>query len=443
MMRVISQLIVHPQLTPLRGSVPIPQDEQVLLPRLALAVLSRGKSRFQGGAQARATRVFLDSLSNFGVQVERDADEIVLHGTGFSGLSRADRILDLRGEAQSAALLCGLLAGRAFESALLVDQVLGETLLPLLVELGLAESELVEGGFRVVLLAREERSSGLELSTTGLFPWVKQAILLLGLRANSPTVVEEQIASPDHLERALFRARIPIEIVGAQVTVHPPRDEDALAPMSWEAVGSMELLAYLGALAVLIPGSEIGVRGAGTNPTRSSFFSLSRLLGAQVGFSPKGDRQGEPWGDYVFSGGKLRPAELSGEAMIRLGDGALPLSVLLGRTPGDSFLADLVSSGRAADPRIFQKLLGYLRSAGIEGVAEEFGIRLRGRTLARSPALRVTTGGDPRLALVGTLLGLVAEDVSVIDDVECLREMFPRWIGTLRALGARLEVREM
>lgn len=49
---------------------------------------------------------------------------------------------------------------------------------------------------------------------------------------------------------------------------------------------------------------------------------------------------------------------------------------------------------------------------------------------------------DPRLALVATILALGAEQPSVIDDVECLRQGYPRWLGTLRALGVQLEVRE-
>jgi hypothetical protein len=44
------------------------------------------------------------------------------------------------------------------------------------------------------------------------------------------------------------------------------------------------------------------------------------------------------------------------------------------------------------------------------------------------------------LAVLSTLLALGAGEKSVIDDVDCLAPDFPRWSGSLRALGVDLEV---
>lgn len=438
---MVAQLIVHPHTGPLTGSVPLPADEQILLPRLALGVLSRGRSTYLGAAGGRAVRIFLEALARFGVVSEIEGDRVVVQGTGIAGLSESSEALDLRGEAQAAALLIGLVAARPFETELYVDDVVLDTLGPVLTSLGLAESGSEPGARRLLLRGTGARPEGLELVTSGLFPWVKQALLLLGLRASGPTLIEEQLASADHLERALLRVRAPFEVVGSQILLHPPRDEDALAPSTWEAVGSMDLVAYLGAAACLVPGSRVEARGVGTNPTRSGFLTLARLLGGQTGFSPQGDAQGEPFGNIWFGGSKLRPADLAGEQMVRLGDGALPLSVLLGQAEGTSSLTDLVSSGRSSDARVFQRLGGYLMNAGVRVQPSDIGLALEGRRGQRFRALEVTTGGDPRLGLLGSVLGLFADGPSVIDDVDCLRDIFPRWVGTLRALGATIEVR--
>jgi len=42
--------------------------------------------------------------------------------------------------------------------------------------------------------------------------------------------------------------------------------------------------------------------------------------------------------------------------------------------------------------------------------------------------------------MTAAVLGLVAEGETVIDDVDCIATSFPRFVGTLRALGADLEV---
>ena len=38
------------------------------------------------------------------------------------------------------------------------------------------------------------------------------------------------------------------------------------------------------------------------------------------------------------------------------------------------------------------------------------------------------------------VLGLIADGTTVIEDVGCIATSFPRFVGTLRALGAELEV---
>ena len=86
--------------------------------------------------------------------------------------------------------------------------------------------------------------------------------------------------------------------------------------------------------------------------------------------------------------------------------------------------------------------MGLLRSSG--ATAEDggdSGWRIHGRASGLLP-LTVTSGGDARLVLVASALALRAGTSSVIDDVECLRGTYPKWIGTLRALGAKVEVRD-
>jgi 3-phosphoshikimate 1-carboxyvinyltransferase len=55
-------------------------------------------------------------------------------------------------------------------------------------------------------------------------------------------------------------------------------------------------------------------------------------------------------------------------------------------------------------------------------------------------AARVSSGGDHRLAMTAALLGLVSDGETIVDDVDCLAVSFPRFAGTLRALGADIEV---
>ncbi|MGH7327384.1 MAG: hypothetical protein ACREJX_03440 [Polyangiaceae bacterium] len=44
------------------------------------------------------------------------------------------------------------------------------------------------------------------------------------------------------------------------------------------------------------------------------------------------------------------------------------------------------------------------------------------------------------MAMTAAVLALVADGPSKIRDVDCVATSFPRFVGTLRALGARVDV---
>jgi 3-phosphoshikimate 1-carboxyvinyltransferase len=451
----LSLLRITPQRSPLSGSVPVPDDEEVLMARLALAAVSRGTSTIETlGPLYGAPHALAEGLELLGVTVEgrtgRGGQTLRVAGRGLLEPFSEGGVLDARGEPSLAAVLLGVAAGRPSRLQLLADEIVAELLGPQLVHAFGARLTRHEGGVLVDVPGRDlgARPPGLVVETSGVMPWVKQTHLLLGLRARTSTLVTEAVASSDHLERALLRARVPLSIQGTSIELHPPRDEDALAPDRFHSVGSLSAAMTLLSASALVPESHVVVRGVAVGPSRSDALTVLRLLGHEVGLSPRGDQQGEPWADLSCrsrsegAGGTLRsPSVLAGETVVRMADGVLSLLPVLAICDRGRVISDLVAVRRGADPRVFVRASAFLRAAGVDVAPEEASLVLGPRTRERRFApLRVTTGGDGRLALLGALIALGADGVSEIDDVDCLSHVFPRFVGTLRALGAQVEV---
>jgi 3-phosphoshikimate 1-carboxyvinyltransferase len=68
------------------------------------------------------------------------------------------------------------------------------------------------------------------------------------------------------------------------------------------------------------------------------------------------------------------------------------------------------------------------------------GVVIEGRSEGRLRAARIESGGDHRIAMSAAVLALAGDAPSRITDVDCIRTSFPRFVGTLRALGAVIEV---
>jgi len=81
-----------------------------------------------------------------------------------------------------------------------------------------------------------------------------------------------------------------------------------------------------------------------------------------------------------------------------------------------------------------------LRAFGVQATAGADGILIEGQPERPLSAARINCRGDHRLAMTAAVLGLVADGETIIDDVDCLAVSFPRFAGTLRALGADIEV---
>ncbi len=333
-----SQLIVHPPTSPLRGGVPLPGDQSIALCRIALAVQSRGRTTLTFNGEQASLILFLDALSQLGVAISQEEGLIHVEGQGLLGLQSPTRALDLRGDSSVGALALGLLVSRPFASEIWVDRVVADLLVPALAQVHALTVEEISAtdGVRIALDACAERAPGLSIQTHGVFPWLKQALLLAGMRARSATFIEETLASADHLERAMIRGRLPLDGQGTMLNLHPPRDTDAAAPQVYESLASAELAVPLLCGAAVVRDSQVFVRDVTLNPTRLDFLTAMKLMGVTLGATPEGDRQGEPFGRVVLESGPLRATQLGGETVLRLGDGVLYLMALASCAKGES-----------------------------------------------------------------------------------------------------------
>ena len=65
---------------------------------------------------------------------------------------------------------------------------------------------------------------------------------------------------------------------------------------------------------------------------------------------------------------------------------------------------------------------------------------IHGAGAAALAAASVDCEGEPEVALLSTLLALRADGESRVRSADCIAESYPRFVGTLRALGAVIGV---
>ncbi|MEJ7731913.1 MAG: 3-phosphoshikimate 1-carboxyvinyltransferase [Polyangiaceae bacterium] len=268
---------------------------------------------------------------------------------------------------------------------------------------------------------------------------VKSALLLSGLWADGATWLREATVSRDHTERMMRALGVPVHGVGGMVELDPSSWSRALPAFELTVPGDISAAAFLLAAAMLVPESRVDVRAVGHNPTRTGVLDVLRDMGAAVQVTPRGDELGEPVADLAAASAPLIGARLGGETLLRAIDEVPALCVLAARARGTTTIGDAAELRVKESDRI-AAMVRVLRAFGV-GVEEHAdGMVVEGRPDGALSAAVIDPEGDHRVAMSAAVLALAGAGPSRIRNADCIAVSFPRFVGTLRALGATLEV---
>ncbi len=440
-------LIVQPQRAPLRGIVPVPADKSITHRAILFAALADGTSRVVAESAGEDNRSTLAAIRALGVEAEVGASEMTISGRGLEGLREPAAPLDCGNSGTTMRLFAGVLAAQRFRSVLVGDESLSKRPMarvatPLRLRGARIEGRLdpkrpgdltapLEIGPLPAPHVLSEISYDLPIPTAQ----VKSALLLSGLWAAGATSVSEPLVSRDHTERMLSSLGVPIERVGSVVALDPAAFSGRLPAFEIRVPGDPSAAAFLVAAALLVPGSEVGVRSVGLNPTRTGFFDLVRLMGGQLAAQAHGDEVGEPFGEIAARHGGLVAVSAGGETVVRAIDEIPVLCALAARARGTTIIADARELRVKESDRI-AAMATVLRAFGVTCEEQPDGMVIEGTPEGPLRAATVDAAGDHRIAMSAALLGLVADGESRVAGADSIATSFPRFAGTLRALGA-------
>jgi len=421
----------------LSGSLTPPGDKSISHRAALLGALAYGATEVHNFLEADDCLTTLKALSALGIEWSRKAaGHYQIHGAGGDGLREPEAILDCGNSGTTCRLLLGILAGQAFSACLTGDASLRRRPMARVTE------PLSMMGARVI---GREGSRFLPLAIEGQRPLrairyrmpvasaqVKSALLLAGLFADGPVMVEEPAPSRDHTERTLraFGARVSVDRLVA--TVEASRLEGRL----FSIPGDFSSAAFFLAAGALAPEGEMTVSRVGVNPTRTGCLDVLRAMGADVTVM-KGEEGWEPQAQLTVRPSALRGVTIGGEMLPRLIDEIPVLAVAMTQASGVSEIRDGAELRVKESDRI-RALATELSRLGAKVEEREDGLRIEGGRLRGGT---VSSWGDHRMAMALVVAGLVAEGQTVVEGAECITISYPDFLSTLQGLSDRQCVR--
>ena len=412
----------------LSGEARVPGDKSVSHRALILGALADGETVVEGlssGADVHSTRTCLEAL---GVEITGSAPNVRVRGRGLGGLKKPAGDLDAGNSGTTMRLLAGVVAGHAFSVRFTGDESLVRRPMKRVAE------PLREMGAAVSLTPADTAPmavsggglKGIEYASPTASAQVKSAILLAGLHASGTTTVIEPVATRDHTERMLAAFGAPMGLSGLKVTVGGGSRLKATKVL---IPGDPSSAAFWVVAATLADGSELAVRGVGSNPTRTGYLSVLARMGADIHREPMRGEGGEAVEDLIVSSSDLRGVEVSAAEIPGLIDEVPVLALAAARAAGESRFRSVGELRHKESDRL-AGIVALLSALGAQARVDGDDLIVTGTS--QFVAAELDSLNDHRLAMTG-FIGCWLAGGGTVRGADCAKISYPSFYGDFMA----------
>ena len=417
------------------GSVRVPGDKSITHRALLFGALARGESFIGGALTSLDARSSARVLRQLGAEISPLRTGSVISISGRGRLRRTEQVLNCGNSGTTTRLLLGMLAGHRFAATLTGDSSLRRrpmrrVTVPL-TQMGARFNGMSGDGLPLTVRGGALRPLRYEQPVSSA--QIKSCLLLAGITGGVDVAVREPFGrSRDHTERLLRAFGYRVEETGDGWVEMSPTGK--IEPFALQVPGDPSSAAFLVGAALLAEGGELRIASVGINPTRIGFLAVLERMGATPRVESSVTEFGEPVGDLVVTPAALRATEVVAGEIPGLIDEIPLLAVVASRSEGTTVFRD-VGELRVKESDRLGLMAENLRAVG--AVAEVQGDDLFVTGSARTPAGKVRTAGDHRLAMAFAVLGTVPGARIAIDDMRCADVSFPRFRETLASIRVR------
>jgi len=434
----------------LRGTVQLPADKSIAHRALLFNAMGRGSAvvtLHRPGADVRSTAAALADLGALSTETDADdnASDPVRYRVAGGALpahaalpGHGDITLDCGNAGTLMRLLTGAATTRPGRTTLIGDESLSARPMERVAEplraMGASVTTtdghapvIVDGGVPIRPGAHRLRVASAQ---------VLGALVLAAVAADGVTRITTPAPTRDHTERLLAFLGARVVRTGPTTTVHGPalwdcRDiqvpADPSAAAFWLVAGALH------------PAADITLPLVGLNPTRIGVIRVLERMGARIEVTPAEVAGPEPAGRIrIRSGPRLRAVDLTAVEVADVIDELPVLAVAMAAAEGTSTVTGASELRVKESDRIALTVNG-LQAIGVDAEELGDGWRVTGSPVRTGPSgtsVRITTGGDHRIAMafaIADLVGVGQQDCDV-DDPMCADISYPGFFDDLAGL---------
>ena len=430
---------------PLSGELRPPPDKSISHRAALIGAMADGPTRVTGYLDSEDTRATLRAVAAVGAEVrEGDPDDhgglfVEIEGVGLRDARAAD--IDVGNAGTLLRIMPGWLAGQpqgewTFDGD---DSIRRRPVDRIAEPLRLMGADVdCRDGRLPPLRTRGSQLHGIDYEMPVASAQVKSCLLLAGLVAEGETAIHEPIWTRDHTERMLAAMGADLRREDGALIISPAEHLEA---GDIPVPGDFSSAAFFITAALLVPGSEVGLREVGINRNRIGLLSILSRMGIEMGAAHDPGRAitvdeirepgPEPIATLHVRSAPLRGTEITA-ADVPAAIDELPLLALLASFAEGETVVSGAEELRAKESDRIAGVVEGLSGLGAEIEGRPDGFAVRGTGGLRGG--RIEARGDHRLAMVGAVAGLASKEGVEVDGFEAVAVSYPHFERDVRAL---------
>ncbi|MCC8125778.1 MAG: 3-phosphoshikimate 1-carboxyvinyltransferase [Clostridiales bacterium] len=415
----------------LHGEITVPGDKSISHRSVMFGSLAKGTTEihhFLRGADCLST---ISCFQAMGVAIDISGDIVIVHGNGLHGLKKPEAILDCGNSGTTTRLIAGILSAQDFEVTLTGDASIQKRPMKRII------TPLSRMGARIRSLHNNDCAplvisgsplNGIHYLSPVASAQVKSSILLAGLYASGETRVTEPYLSRNHTELMLSSFGADVHTEETTAIIKPAKE---LYGQKIEVPGDISSAAFFLAAGLMIPDSEILIRGVGINPTRDGILRVCRDMGGKMELLNIRENGGEPTADILVKTSVLHGTEIGGAVIPTLIDELPMIAALACLAEGETIIRDAAELKVKESNRIEVMVRG-LSAMGADVSETDDGMIIRGGKPLHGAV--IDSHLDHRIAMTFAILGCCAQGETEIIGAECVNISYPRFYQDLERL---------
>ncbi|HNP36397.1 MAG TPA: 3-phosphoshikimate 1-carboxyvinyltransferase [Woeseiaceae bacterium] len=418
------------------ATVAVPGDKSISHRALMLGSIAEGSTKITGFLAGEDCLATLAAFRAMGVRIDaRDSTTLLIDGAGRGGLLKPGSDLDLGNSGTAMRLMCGLLAGQAFDCTLKGDASLSTRPMNRVVD------PLVKMGARIdsnsgkppLTLYGGQTLRGIEYRLPVASAQVKSCLLLAGLYAQGETRIFEPAITRDHTERMLRAMGADVETTSGWIQLAASQ---LLTGTAIEVPGDLSSAAFIMLAALLADDAEVLIEGVGVNPTRSGVIDVLRGMGADIELLNCREPGFEPIADIRVRSSRLVGGPVD-PGLVSLAIDEFPVLFVAAAAASGVTRFSGIGELRVKESDRIAAMASGLRTMGIQVDETADGATVVGGTFAGG---EVDSYGDHRIAMALTIAAMSASGPVTIRDVDTVATSYPGFADQMTEIGASLRI---